>query len=386
MSTSLGSSPLARGLPPRPLGLHGARRIIPARAGFTRNLLCCLSPIRDHPRSRGVYIAGHSRLTWPPGSSPLARGLRRLPHRGLQRPGIIPARAGFTLSASKGPSPAGDHPRSRGVYVYWCMSADHDPGSSPLARGLRKDSSVYAGRRRIIPARAGFTRPVRRRGRAGRDHPRSRGVYLNGEHEAFPDGGSSPLARGLRPAGAGRLDPEGIIPARAGFTHPRLRRHARGPDHPRSRGVYRRPGRFLTPSEGSSPLARGLPSRAPERPAPGRIIPARAGFTGHLVRITGMRQDHPRSRGVYKVTLCSGVLDVGSSPLARGLRVVAASRRSTTGIIPARAGFTAPLHARPAGHRDHPRSRGVYSNAPGDGAVASGSSPLARGLRGGGGG
>ena len=53
-------------------------------------------PIKDHPRSRGVYIDALDRNQTPPGSSPLARGLLLLlPHIGVAL-GIIPARAGFT--------------------------------------------------------------------------------------------------------------------------------------------------------------------------------------------------------------------------------------------------------------------------------------------------
>ena len=51
----------------------------------------------------------------------------------------------------------------------------------------------------------------------------------------------------------------------------------------------------------------------------------------------------------------------GSSPLARGLQDEVALRRSDSGIIPARAGFTSMSGSPHAMPRDHPRSRGVYS-------------------------
>ena len=50
---------------------------------------------------------------------------------------------------------------------------------------------------------------------------------------------------------------------------------------------------------GSSPLARGLRLRRRRRAADLRIIPARAGFTAALERLTEFNKDHPRSRGVY---------------------------------------------------------------------------------------
>ena len=93
-----------------------ARGIIPARAGFTPSTHSQQSATRDHPRSRGVYdlIRCSNRSTV--GSSPLARGL---PLRGEFGDGgvrIIPARAGFTGLRGTARSRRRDHPRSRGVY------------------------------------------------------------------------------------------------------------------------------------------------------------------------------------------------------------------------------------------------------------------------------
>ena len=71
----------------------------------------------------------------------------------------------------------------------------------------------------------------------------------------------------------------------------------------------------------------------------------------------------------------------GSSPLARGLLGGGVERDDRAWIIPARAGFT---HRRPVldhARADHPRSRGVYRTRSGRPRPPSGSSPLARGLR-----
>ena len=70
----------------------------------------------DHPRSRGVYYALTPRNPTQPGSSPLARGLRGVDGEDELHVRIIPARAGVYSSASG----------SGGAGV----------GSSPLARGL----------------------------------------------------------------------------------------------------------------------------------------------------------------------------------------------------------------------------------------------------------
>ena len=219
-----GSSPLARGLRQYQVEVSESIWIIPARAGFTRPQTDRKSPSRDHPRSRGVYEILHMRSSTMIGSSPLARGLPRRRPRIKARLRIIPARAGFTMTVFFTLIRIRDHPRSRGVYVYFHNLRFDGNGSSPLARGLPAEDLAGDTSGRIIPARAGFTRPTARRARGGSDHPRSRGVYEPRTTRWRPGPGSSPLARGLhveRQASAVGL---GIIPARAGFTGCRRRR------------------------------------------------------------------------------------------------------------------------------------------------------------------
>ena len=178
----------------RPAGGGG---IIPARAGFTRIEKRNEKNVRDHPRSRGVYLQMSNRALTQAGSSPLARGLpssemlcaiqaRIIPARAGftswssswgARSGIIPARAGFTGHSGTRVPLDGDHPRSRGVYSAAAVRDDVVGGSSPLARGLRPRRPCSKSWTRIIPARAGFT--------SSRPTPWK------------PTPGSSPLARGL---------------------------------------------------------------------------------------------------------------------------------------------------------------------------------------------
>ena len=253
------------------------------------------------------------------GSSPLARGLPPT-HPQFPPPArIIPARAGFTGSSRTGATRHGDHPRSRGVYVNQPTMVRSIPGSSPLARGLPRPRHRPGAEDRIIPARAGFTpRPASRRSRSG-DHPRSRGVYPMRIPRKWISPGSSPLARGLPERVPGLVEVPGIIPARAGFT-----------------------------AEGSSET-RLI-----------RIIPARAGFTANCGGMPAVVSDHPRSRGVYYWCIWAVQVPSGSSPLARGLRDVDLVADLSTGIIPARAGFTTTATSPPPRRPDHPRSRGVY--------------------------
>ena len=218
MITAPGSSPLARGLQCAQKDDSFASGIIPARAGFTW-------------RSR-------RRRRWRSGSSPLARGLLWALAVILLAARIIPARAGFTTAPRRAGRPPTDHPRSRGVYHARARTHAGNHGSSPLARGLPWAGPARVRAWRIIPARAGFTGWSRSARRQRGDHPRSRGVYGTTTSPARSPTGSSPLARGLpstRPCGT--IAP-GIIPARAGFTRARRREWCRRRDHPRSRGVY----------------------------------------------------------------------------------------------------------------------------------------------------
>ena len=359
-----GSSPLARGLPRRRVGVRPAGQ--------------------DHPRSRGVYGGAAALGPVGPGSSPLARGLLHGICVSIKETGIILARAGFTHGPLLRVSHHGDHPRSRGVYVavhdsVLAHEMDHPRsrgvyrgstslltpllGSSPLARGLPQVWCCHQPRSRIIPARAGFTGSPPRPGGPRGDHPRSRGVYFVDGRVASVNRGSSPLARGLRSLPQGAYGGRGIIPARAGFTPVPPGRLPVELDHPRSRGVYPAPTPTISPAAGSSPLARGLLGQVGEESGERGIIPARAGFTCAAGASCRTCTDHPRSRGVYAELPPGRAWVLGSSPLARGLLRRRRVREGLPGIIPARAGFTTPTPRPPPGRGDHPRSRGVYGHA-----------------------
>ena len=320
-------------------GGHVVFRIIPARAGFTTGTPARRPRAGDHPRSRGVYMLPQEAGEGDQGSSPLARGLPPGDPTAEHGAGIIPARAGFTFTAIGVLLTVGDHPRSRGVYRRRRRMLRSMRGSSPLARGLHNRPDTLSDPGRIIPARAGFTRPSTPATPPIRDHPRSRGVYQALDIMTDTAVGSSPLARGL-PLAPGTVDD--LV--------------------------------------GSSPLARGLRG-PPHRPAAGRrIIPARAGFTLEDKERRRAGQDHPRSRGVYPSMSSLDPWSFGSSPLARGLLGLDRGRLLWHRIIPARAGFTGGLRARRPGPSDHPRSRGVYGGVHRGVPFWLGSSPLARGL------
>ena len=257
------------------------------------------------------------------GSSPLARGLLTGIHLNGELRRIIPARAGFTRVLVRMSRPNSDHPRSRGVYRCAIPCTRRWVGSSPLARGLPTNTDVTQRYPGIIPARAGFTPRGPRGPSLPGDHPRSRGVYNPCRHEFTMEDGSSPLARGLLISAWRPCVRSRIIPARAGFTDESRWRHSRVRDHPRSRGVYHR-------------ISQDDITHV-------RIIPARAGFTRSMTCSPLCAWDHPRSRGVYSAIFALIPAIAGSSPLARGLLGQSGGEAFNYGIIPARAGFTRPF-------------------------------------------
>ena len=151
-------------------------------------------------------------------------------------------------------------------------------------------------------------------------------------------------------------------------------------DHPRSRGVYAHLKRTRPDGYGSSPLVRGLLVMACASRSARGIIPACVGFTVGILYASIWRRDHPRSRGVYSIDEEMASETVGSSPLARGLLVRPESVNADDRIIPARAGFTATQRPKYRKNQDHPRSRGVYVSDVATILESAGSSPLARGL------
>ena len=194
--------------------------LIPARAGNTGARTHTHRRERAHPRSRGEH--GFAVVFPAPGggSSPLARGTHPYCHPARTRNGLIPARAGNTLTPPSCSSPKRAHPRSRGEHDSYGDKVIKGAGSSPLARGTRHRRHQSPESNGLIPARAGNT-GVRFGVLMGAwAHPRSRGEHATGKGRSPWFWGSSPLARGTR------------VRPRPRYALPQSRAH------PRSRGEH----------------------------------------------------------------------------------------------------------------------------------------------------
>ena len=191
-------------------------------------------------------------------------------------------------------------------------------GSSPLARGTPANKRLVIASYGLIPARAGNTRSRRRSLVCRWAHPRSRGEHNEIAHHEPKPLGSSPLARGTPSRHACSRDSRGLIPARAGNTSEVQAVPEIVRAHPRSRGEHSISLIFSSSARGSSPLARGTPNHRENTGGLSGLIPARAGNTAAVRRSLSRAWAHPRSRGEHSISLIFSSSARGSSPLARG--------------------------------------------------------------------
>ena len=233
-------------------------------------------------------------------------------------------------------------PARAGTTLWGHLLVRRGCGSSPLARGPLISDAINIITGRLIPARAGTTPRSMMSGWPTGAHPRSRGDHILELFGLACGWGSSPLARGPRHQLRQLRRLRGLIPARAGTTAITT---AAGPGtgaHPRSRGDHAGRREYEELREGSSPLARGpRVLRLPQSPRPG-LIPARAGTTPFPNLQSDTHRAHPRSRGDHLATFPLMSVALGSSPLARGPLAIDLPSGEYTGLIPARAGTTGP--------------------------------------------
>jgi len=274
------------------------------------------------------------------GSSPLARGGRGRGH--LRRPNrrLIPAGAGRTTYRECASASAGAHPRWRGADDGRGPDADPLWGSSPLARGGPSWGAGQPVSPGLIPAGAGRTSRMSASVAVSRAHPRWRGADVSPNRTDGQGGGSSPLARGGQLPTVAELAAQGLIPAGAGRTPWSLPLVRSARAHPRWRGADTALRLADEPVAGSSPLARGGRRRDHHPPRRVRLIPAGAGRTGPTLQLGGGFGAHPRWRGADRGREVLDDAARGSSPLARGGRGGLGEDLDRAGLIPAGAGRT----------------------------------------------
>ena len=233
-----GSSPRVRGTRSPTKRAESIFGIIPARAGNTRSPSTVTPSLRDHPRACGEHkgVSKKNGREW--GSSPRVRGTPIASLRIAPRPRIIPARAGNTVRVQIVEGLVGDHPRACGEHRRRHCRTGRTAGSSPRVRGTLLGALHGDRIRGIIPARAGNTMTRISFYIAEGDHPRACGEHLDGDALTTWCGGSSPRVRGTHLCEYWHCLHVGIIPARAGNTKVTQLVVIPVRDHPRACGEH----------------------------------------------------------------------------------------------------------------------------------------------------
>ena len=271
------------------------------------------------------------------------------------------------------------HPRERGEHPGPLSAGNSTRGSSPRARGTRGREHQRRRSHRFIPASAGNTATCAPASRYPPVHPRERG-----EHQCIPTEsrrwyGSSPRARGTpsRPTRTG--SGWRFIPASAGNTLALAGCATTSPVHPGERGEHSRSPTVRLTTDGSSPRARGTLGRRRQDRGDRRFIPASAGNTSRSWRMLSATPVHPRERGEHANVGFNVVAPGGSSPRARGTRPIQIQARFCGRFIPASAGNTPSANRNMNAPTVHPRERGEHDDGYKTWFDSSGSSPRARG-------
>ena len=150
-----GSSPHARGTLHRGVSGRACDRFIPACAGNAAHQVRLTIVNTVHPRMRGERNGKARRKGVEHGSSPHARGTpgrHPVPGRDAR---FIPACAGNAPGRPRASERRPVHPRMRGERSSSPSSSGGSSGSSPHARGTRRIDAEGIGCGRFIPACAG---------------------------------------------------------------------------------------------------------------------------------------------------------------------------------------------------------------------------------------
>ncbi len=210
-------------------------------------------------------------------------------------------------------------------------------------------------------------------------YPRWRGEHIQLHLKESHLSGLSPLARGTQVSDGYHTFNERFIPAGAGNTSDVRKISPSRPVYPRWRGEHAHGCHHVKNSAGLSPLARGTRRSLVICAAICRFIPAGAGNTTAESFHTRLRTVYPRWRGEHHFIRRLLKLTPGLSPLARGTRRSLVICAAICRFIPAGAGNTYLTYVPAAGPTVYPRWRGEHPFVHRQLFDHRGLSPLARG-------
>ena len=206
-----------------------------------------------------------------------------------------------------------------------------------------------------------------------------RGENISLDMWAWGQCGTSPRARGKRKNRDRRVRGRGNIPACAGKTLMLPNKAGQSAEHPRVRGENHRLTPWLVRKRGTSPRARGKRVMRKFVRVHARNIPACAGKTAQYRPTCNTVAEHPRVRGENQKQHTCYVPTGGTSPRARGKPNDTSAQATTTRNIPACAGKTVVGGDDDWHWEEHPRVRGENPPNPRPSSAWGGTSPRARG-------
>ena len=240
-------------------------------------ILCPIISRESYPCARGEQFTVMFENDAQRELSLLARGAGSAKGEWMDGAGIIPAHAGSRERVRREPVRQGDHPRACGEQKVAYGLVRSGQGSSLRMRGAGRDIAPSVSEQRIIPAHAGSRLPSLMSTEEVMDHPRACGEQTFSRNLCSFLQGSSPRVRGAAQPDEVRPHGERIIPARAGSSRPCRPASVRARDHPRACGEQFPLSSALAARTGSSPRVRGAVSGGSGASFGPRIIPARAG-------------------------------------------------------------------------------------------------------------
>ena len=194
------------------------RRISPAHAGNTHDMVGVPRPRGDQPRTCGEYAASREMVFAQLGSAPHMRGILLGGVDRARGRGISPAHAGNTPPPRLYISTVWDQPRTCGEYDELTDRGDGCDGSAPHMRGIPYGRRGRLVGRGISPAHAGNTTACSTGPGGTRDQPRTCGEYARPRPSTFRIWGSAPHMRGILSRLSVSRRARGISPAHAGNT------------------------------------------------------------------------------------------------------------------------------------------------------------------------
>mgnify|MGYP006266144635 CR=1 FL=1 len=338
--------------------VHPFPGITPARAGKSKIHAPRSPPLRNYPRSRGEKTPVAVIVCSIPELPPLARGKGAVfdPHP-IDR-GITPARAGKRCAHAYPPATAQNYPRSRGEKAARTSESVKRSELPPLARGKAGFDQPVSERPGITPARAGKSHSASMWQPGYWNYPRSRGEKFSASSCLVGSPELPPLARGKETTAVPKGTLLGITPARAGKSNRLRRPPALRGNYPRSRGEKNTDQLTSKRSIELPPLARGKEAANLRCVYRAGITPARAGKRCGGVGWGECPWNYPRSRGEKSALMVSASALPELPPLARGKDPAMLGNSGLDGITPARAGKSHHPEPKDSPLRNYPRSRG----------------------------